>query len=65
MWTDIILIIGAYLFGSTPHLSFLARIRRIELNGDFHESLWHRAGRITGVIGILGEFTKGVLPVLI
>jgi glycerol-3-phosphate acyltransferase PlsY len=65
MLADIALILGAYILGSVPHLSLLARLRRIDLNGDFHESLWRRAGRIIGVIGILGEFAKGVAPVLV
>ena len=39
MWADATLILSAYLLGSVPHLSLLAKLRRIELNGDFHESL--------------------------
>lgn len=64
MWADILLVLGAYIFGSIPHLSFLAKLRRVELDGDFHENLWYRAGRIIGVAGVIGEFIKGVLPVL-
>jgi glycerol-3-phosphate acyltransferase PlsY len=65
MLTDIALILGAYLFGSVPHLSLLARLRRLDLSGDFHESLWHRGGKIIGVIGVLGEFAKGAIPVVV
>ena len=65
MWADATLILSAYLLGSVPHLSLLAKLRRIELNGDFHESLWYRAGRHFGVIGVVGEFTKGILPILV
>jgi glycerol-3-phosphate acyltransferase PlsY len=65
MWADIVLVLGSYIFGSIPHLHFLAKLRHIELDGDFHENLWYRAGRTTGVIGVLGEFVKGVLPVLV
>jgi glycerol-3-phosphate acyltransferase PlsY len=36
----------------------------VELEGDFHQNLWYRAGKITGVLGVLGEFIKGALPVL-
>ncbi len=64
MWADILLVLGSYIFGSIPHLSLLAKLRRVELDGDFHENLWYRAGRIIGVAGVLGEFIKGVLPVL-
>jgi len=65
MWADIALILGAYLLGSAPHLSALAKLRHANLDGDFHASLWQRGGRLTGVIGILGEFAKGAIPVLI
>ncbi len=64
MWADAALIIGAYILGSVPHLPLLAKLRRVELDGDFHENLWYRAGKIIGVIGVLGELAKGALPVL-
>jgi glycerol-3-phosphate acyltransferase PlsY len=65
MTADIFFVLGSYLFGSLPHLSLLARLRRVSLEGDFHQSLWQRAGKIFGVLGVLGEFIKGALPVLI
>ncbi len=65
MFADAALILGAYLLGSVPHLSLLAKLRHMDLDGDFHQSLWFKAGKITGVIGVLGEFAKGVIPVLI
>ncbi len=65
MWADIILVVGSYIFGSVPHLSLLGKLRRVELDGDFHENLWYRAGKVFGVLGVLGEFIKGALPVLV
>lgn len=65
MWADIVLVLGAYLFGSLPHLSLLAKLRRIDLTGDFHQNLWDRAGKIIGIMGVLGEFVKGAVPVLV
>jgi glycerol-3-phosphate acyltransferase PlsY len=65
MWADVVLILGSYLLGSIPHLSLLAKLRHVELDGDFHQNLWSRAGKVTGVLGVLGEFVKGILPVLI
>lgn len=65
MWADVVLILGSYIFGSVPHLSLLAKLRHVELDGDFHQNLWSRAGKIAGVLGILGEFIKGILPILI
>ena len=65
MWADVALILGAYLLGSLPHLSALGKLRGIDLEGDLHISLWQRTGRLTGVIGILAEFAKGVIPILV
>lgn len=65
MWADIALVLGAYLLGSLPHLSFLGKLRGVDLGGDLHISLWRRGGRLVGTIGILGEFAKGVIPILI
>jgi glycerol-3-phosphate acyltransferase PlsY len=65
MFADAALILGAYLLGSVPHLSLLAKLRHTDLDGDFHQSLWNRAGKVTGIIGVLGEFAKGFIPVLL
>jgi glycerol-3-phosphate acyltransferase PlsY len=65
MGAAIALIIGSYLLGSVPHLSLLARLRHVDLNGDFHQSLWYRGGRGIAIVGILGEFGKGVIPILV
>lgn len=61
----VLLIIGAYLLGSAPHLAWLARLHGSNLDGDFHIGLWQRAGKLIGVIGFLGEFAKGAIPVLV
>ena len=62
---DIALIIGAYLLGSVPQLSLLARLRHVDLDGDFHQSLWYQGGRGVAIIGIAGEVAKGVIPILV
>ena len=65
MCANVALILGAYLLGSVPHLLFLGRLRGIDLEGDLHISLWRKGGRLVGTMGILGEFAKGVTPVLV
>ena len=65
MWTNVALVLGAYLLGSLPHLAALGKFRGVKLEGDSHISLWNRGGRLVGTIGILGEFAKGIIPVLI
>ncbi len=65
MWTGGALILGAYLLGSLPHLAALAKLRGISLEGDSHLSLWRTGGRFVGTLGILGEFAKGVVAVLV
>jgi hypothetical protein len=65
MLPGIALIAGGYLIGSLPHLTLLARFRRVSLDGDFHQTLWSKGGKTLAVIGIIGEFSKGVIPVLV
>jgi glycerol-3-phosphate acyltransferase PlsY len=65
MWSDIALILGAYLLGSVPHLWALGRLCGTDLDGDLHISLWRRGGRLVGGIGILVDLLKGVVPVLV
>ena len=65
MWANAALILGAYLLGLLPHLAGLAKLRGIELEGDLHLSLWQTGGRLVGTLGILGEFAKGVIVVLV
>ena len=50
MLAEIALIAGGYFLGSVPHLSFLSRIRRIDLNGDYHQTLWNEGGKIVARI---------------
>jgi glycerol-3-phosphate acyltransferase PlsY len=65
MVANLALVLGAYLLGSIPHLSLLARFRRVDLDGDFHQSLWSRGGRLLAVVGIAGEVIKGLLPIIV
>jgi glycerol-3-phosphate acyltransferase PlsY len=65
MLPGIALIAGGYLIGSLPHLILLARFRRVSLDGDYHQTLWNKGGKTLAVIGIIGEFSKGVIPVLV
>jgi glycerol-3-phosphate acyltransferase PlsY len=65
MYFDILFILGSYILGAAPHLVFLARLRRVRMQGDYHENLWNSGGKVLGVMGVLGEFIKGVIPVLL
>ena len=62
---DSIYVLGAYLLGNLPQLFALARLRRVRLDGDYHMSLWQRAGLVLAVVGILLEFVKGALSIFI
>ncbi len=65
MLANVALILGAYLLGSIPHLLFLAKLRRVDLNGDFHQSLWYQGGRLAGIAGVLGDLGKGITTILV
>jgi glycerol-3-phosphate acyltransferase PlsY len=64
---DIILIIGAYLFGSIPYMLLLSRAKGVDLSQetDLHIATWHKVGRLEGISGIIFDLLKGILPVLI
>jgi len=63
--TNLIFIICAYLVGALPHLQALAKICGIKLEGDFHTALAQKAGLGIAVIGIIGEFIKGAIPIIV
>jgi glycerol-3-phosphate acyltransferase PlsY len=66
MWIGaVIIVIASYLLGSLPQLKWLARLRRLDLAGDYHEGLWNRGGKALAVLGIILEFLKGVIPLLV
>jgi acyl phosphate:glycerol-3-phosphate acyltransferase len=64
IFLDIVLILVAYLIGSAPQVAAIARMRRVELSGDYHMSLWCKAGKVIGIAGVLLEFVRGAVPVL-
>lgn len=70
MWAETGLVLGAYLYGSIPFIWGMARLRGINLREYGSRSisgsnLWQAAGARVGLIGALGDFSKGIVPVLI
>jgi glycerol-3-phosphate acyltransferase PlsY len=65
MWSVTVLVLASYLIGTAPQLKLLARLRRVRLSGDFHENLWNKGGKGMAVAGVMGEFIKGIIPVLV
>ena len=67
MWANVILIIGAYLLGAIPLQYLLGRLKGFDLRDeyDLHISLWRKVGPAIGLIGILGDFAKGIIAVLV
>lgn len=70
MWTEIGLILGAYLYGSFPFIWITARVKGINLREQGSRNvgaanLSQAAGSTLGAIGGIVDFSKGVLPVVI
>jgi glycerol-3-phosphate acyltransferase PlsY len=67
MWDKVVLIIGCYLLGSFPLLYLLGRIHGVDLRQyeDMHIALWRNVGRVEGFIGVVFDFAKGVIAVLV
>jgi len=67
MLASIVLILGAYFFGSLPFMAALGRASGLDLSQekDLHLALWRKAGLTAGLSGVFVSFGKGVIPVLI
>ena len=70
MWAQVSLILGAYLYGSIPFVWAVAQLRGISLREHGSRSisgsnLWQATGALEGMVAGFGDFTKGVVPVLI
>lgn len=67
MWTDTLLVLGAYLFGAFPVVYLIGRIRGYNLSKeeDMHSGLWHKVGHREGFIGIAWDVVKGGVAVVI
>jgi glycerol-3-phosphate acyltransferase PlsY len=58
-------ILAAYLFGAIPHLVAIARLQHIPLTGDHHQTLFSKGNKTLAVLGVIGEFAKGAIPVMV
>ena len=64
---EIALIIGAYLLGSLPYMTLLARAHGVQLSNDedMHFAVWSKIGRLWGLSGVIVDALKGVIPVIV
>ena len=62
----IVLILACYFLGAIPFMILIGRMRGVDLSRepDLHQALWHKAGRPWGILGIVLDILKGVVPVL-
>ena len=67
MWDELALILGAYLLGALPIMYLMGRLRGIDLReqGDMHIALWRNVGRIFGFAGVIFDFAKGIIAILV
>jgi len=67
MWDEIAFAFGAYILGSFPLMYLMGRLHGIDLREyeDMHIATWRNVGRVQGFIGVIFDFAKGVIAVLI
>ncbi len=67
MWDEVLLVVGAYILGSFPLMYLIGRLRGVDLREyeDMHIALWRHVGRVEGFIGVVFDFLKGVIAVLV
>ncbi len=63
MLPEILFVVCAYLLGAMPHLSMLARLGGLKIEGDHHIGLW-RQKRLLGFTGVIVDIAKGVVVIL-
>jgi len=66
-WASILLVIGSYLLGGIPLQYLLGRIKGVDLRNeyDMHIGLFRKVGPALGIIGVIGDIAKGIVPVLV
>ena len=67
MLIEICLIILAYLIGSIPYMLLLSRAMGFDISKepDYHIAMYRKVGRLAGFSGVLVDFLKGLISVLI
>lgn len=67
MWNELGLIVGSYVLGSFPFIYLLGRLHGVDLREyeDMHIALWQDVGRAPGFIGVVFDFAKGVIAVVV
>jgi len=67
MWAELAFVLGSYILGSFPLMYIMGRLRGIDLREyeDMHIATWRNVGRLQGFIGVVFDFLKGVIAVLI
>ncbi|MDM7998424.1 MAG: glycerol-3-phosphate acyltransferase [Dehalococcoidia bacterium] len=67
MLSNILWIVGAYLYGALPVVYLIGRLRGVDLSKeeDMHISLWRKVGRIEGFLGVFWDVVKGAIAVLV
>lgn len=69
-WSEVTLIVGAYLLGSIPHLYLWGRLKGVDLSrcgsGNVGTiNAYQMLGPLAGVVGGFGDAFKGAIPVLL
>ncbi|MHB8085407.1 MAG: glycerol-3-phosphate acyltransferase [Dehalococcoidia bacterium] len=62
----ILFIISSYLLGAIPFMILISRARGVDISHepDLHQAMWYKVGRRWGLLGVLLDVLKGVVPVV-
>ncbi len=69
MGAELLVVVGAYLYGSLPFVWAIARLRGVDLRRRRSRNLgggnlWQSVGPLEGFIGGLGDLSKGIIPIV-
>ncbi len=61
----VLFIMAAYFLGAVPFMVLISRARGIDVSHepDLHQAMWYKVGRRWGLLAVLLDVLKGVVPV--
>ena len=62
----ILFVIASYLLGAIPFMILISRARGVDISHepDLHQAMWYKVGRRWGLLAVLLDILKGVVPIL-
>jgi glycerol-3-phosphate acyltransferase PlsY len=64
LFLSVLFIVCAYFIGAFPHLRIIARLNRINQEGDLHLAFLTQGKRLLAVAGVIIDIAKGIIVIV-